>query len=75
MKQTNKNEQTNKQTNKRTNKQTNKRTVQLLGLGISRRNAESQWNPVYNVFWQTCGQHSSRAAEGTNKQTKANAKR
>jgi len=26
-----------------------------MGLGISRMNAESQWNPVYNAFHQTFG--------------------
>ena len=26
-----------------------------VGLGISRTNADSQWNPVYNVFHTTSG--------------------
>jgi len=33
-----------------------------VGLGISRTNADSQWNPVYNVFHRNfcCGNETSR---------------
>ena len=33
-----------------------------VGLGISRTNADSQWNPVYNVFHRNfcCGNETIR---------------
>jgi len=38
------------------------RSILKVGLGISRTNADSQWNPVYNVFHRIfgCGNETIR---------------